>query len=80
MANIVFNKATCKVIKDVIKHVRLVSIILYYSQVLKHLLELIENYYLITTFVVLVVGVEAAHKVQPGTGHLPDQEAAASSP
>jgi hypothetical protein len=31
MANIVFNKATQKVIKDTIKHARLVSTALYYS-------------------------------------------------
>jgi hypothetical protein len=38
MANIVFDKVTPKVIKNTIKHVRLVSTALYYSQVLKHLL------------------------------------------
>jgi hypothetical protein len=38
MPNIVFNKAACKVIKDAVKHACLVSITLYYSQVLKHLL------------------------------------------
>jgi hypothetical protein len=38
MANIVFDKATWKVIKDAVKHVHLVSTSLYYSQVLKHLL------------------------------------------
>jgi hypothetical protein len=37
-----------------------------------------ENYYLITTFVVLLAGVEATNKAQPGAGHLPDQGAAAS--
>jgi hypothetical protein len=36
------------------------------------------NYYLITTFVVLLAGVEATNKAQPGAGHLPDQGAAAS--
>jgi hypothetical protein len=36
MANIVFDKAVQKVIKDTAKHVRLVSNTLYYSQVLKH--------------------------------------------
>jgi hypothetical protein len=35
MANIVFNKAARKVIKDAIKHACLVSTTLYYSQVLK---------------------------------------------
>jgi hypothetical protein len=33
------------------------------------------NYYLITTFVVLLAGVEVANKAQPGVGHLPDQGA-----
>jgi hypothetical protein len=36
MANIVFDKAVQKVIKDTAKHVRLVSNTLYYSQVSKH--------------------------------------------
>jgi hypothetical protein len=35
MANIVFNKAACKVIKDAVKHAHLVSTALYYAQVLK---------------------------------------------
>jgi hypothetical protein len=39
MANIVFNKTMHKVIKDAIKHARLVSIALYYSQVLKQLIK-----------------------------------------
>jgi hypothetical protein len=34
MANIVFDKETRKVIKDAIKHTRLVSTALYYSQVM----------------------------------------------
>jgi hypothetical protein len=38
MANIVFDKATRKVIKDAVKHACLVSTALYYSQVLKYLL------------------------------------------
>jgi hypothetical protein len=37
-ANIVFDKAAQKVIKDAIKHARLVFTALYYSQVLYHLL------------------------------------------
>jgi hypothetical protein len=37
-ANIVLNKAARKVIKDVVKHVRLVSTALYYTEVLYHLL------------------------------------------
>jgi hypothetical protein len=36
------------------------------------------NFYLITTFVVLLVRDEAADKAQSGSQHLPDQEAAAS--
>jgi hypothetical protein len=35
VANIVFNKAVRKVIKDTIKHARLVSISMFYTQVLK---------------------------------------------
>jgi hypothetical protein len=38
MANIIFNKAARKVIKDAVKHAHLVSTAFYYSQVLKHLL------------------------------------------
>jgi hypothetical protein len=36
MTNIIFNKAARKVIKDAIKHARLICTTLYYSQVLKH--------------------------------------------
>jgi hypothetical protein len=36
------------------------------------------NYYSIATFVVLLVGAEAAHKNQPGAEYLPNQGAAAS--
>jgi hypothetical protein len=67
MTNIAFDKAMQKVIKDAIKHGRLVSTTLYYSQVLKHLLYLMTNYYLITTFGVLLVGAKTADKSQPGT-------------
>jgi hypothetical protein len=35
MANIIFNKAVRKMIKDAIKHARLVSISVFYTQVLK---------------------------------------------
>jgi hypothetical protein len=35
-ANIVFDKVAQKVIKDAVKHVHLVSTVLYYSQVLYH--------------------------------------------
>jgi hypothetical protein len=35
VANIVFNKAVHKVIKDAVKHARLVSIFVFYTQVLK---------------------------------------------
>jgi hypothetical protein len=37
-ANIVFDKAEQKVIKDAVKHARLISTALYYSHVLYHLL------------------------------------------
>jgi hypothetical protein len=37
-ANIVFDKAAWKVIKEAVKHVRLVSVALYYYEVLYHLL------------------------------------------
>jgi hypothetical protein len=36
MTNIVFKKAARKVIKDIVKHVCLISTFLYYSQVLYH--------------------------------------------
>jgi hypothetical protein len=62
MANIIFDKAVRKVIKDAGKNARIVSTALYYSRVLKHLLYLMANYYLITTFVVLLAGAEAADK------------------
>jgi hypothetical protein len=62
MANIIFDKAVRKVIKDAGKNARIVSTALYYSWVLKHLLYLMANYYLITTFVVLLTGAEAADK------------------
>jgi hypothetical protein len=35
VANIVFNKVACKVIKDAVKHACLVSIFVFYTQVLK---------------------------------------------
>jgi hypothetical protein len=38
-ANIVFNKAMQKVIKDAVKHARLVSTVLYYTEVLYHSLK-----------------------------------------
>jgi hypothetical protein len=37
------------------------------------------NYYLITTFVVLLTGAKAANKAQLGTRHLPDQGEATST-
>jgi hypothetical protein len=64
--NIVFDKATRKVIKDTIKHARLVSTALYYSQVLYHLLYLMINFYRITSFVVLLTGVEVVDKATSG--------------
>jgi hypothetical protein len=42
--NIAFDKAVQKVIKDAIKHTRLVSTALYYSQVLYHLLYLMTKF------------------------------------
>jgi hypothetical protein len=45
---------------------------LYYSQLLKYLLYLMVNYYLITAFVVLLTD----DKTQPGARHLPNQGAA----
>jgi hypothetical protein len=51
--------------------------LLYYWQVLKYLLYLIINYYLITIFVVLLVGAEAADKAQSDTRHLPNKRAIA---
>jgi hypothetical protein len=45
MASIVFDKATQKVIKDAVKHARLVSTALYYTEVLYHSL------YLMTIFI-----------------------------
>jgi hypothetical protein len=54
-ANIIFDKAVQKVIKDAIKHAHLMSTALY-------LLYLITIFYLITTFVVLLVGAEVADK------------------
>jgi hypothetical protein len=77
-ANIVFDKAVRKVIKNIVKHARLVSTVLIYSQVMYHLLYLMINFYLITTFVVLLAGAEAADKATSGTCHLPDQGAVAS--
>jgi hypothetical protein len=62
MANIVFDKAMWKVIKDAIKHTCLVSTALYNLQVLKHLLYLMANYNLLTTFVELLIGATATDK------------------
>jgi hypothetical protein len=45
---------------------------------MKYLLYLMANYYLITTFVVLLTGDEAADKAQLGARHLPDQGATPS--
>jgi hypothetical protein len=39
VANIVFNKAALKVIKDAIKHARLVSISMFYTLVLKQVMK-----------------------------------------
>jgi hypothetical protein len=66
MANIVFDKVAQKIIQSAVKHARLVSTALYYSQVRSHLLYLIANYYLITIFGVPLAGAEAADKAQLG--------------
>jgi hypothetical protein len=78
VANIVFDKAAQKVIKDAIKHSFLVSTALYYSDVLYHSSYLMTNFYLITTFVVLPTGDEAVDKATTCTKHLPDQGATTS--
>jgi hypothetical protein len=77
-ANIVFDKAAQKVIKDTVKHARLISTALYYSQVLYHLLYFMTIFYLLTTFVVLLTGVEAADKAILGARHLHNKGAATS--
>jgi hypothetical protein len=61
-ANIVFDKVVRKVIKDAVKHARLMSTAFYYSQVLYHLLYLMTIFYLVTTFVVLLIGAEVPDK------------------
>jgi hypothetical protein len=66
MANIVFDKAAQKIIKSTVKHARLFSTALYYSQVLRHLLYLMANYYLITIFGVPLTGAEADDEAQLG--------------
>jgi hypothetical protein len=45
---------------------------------LQYLLYLMTNFYLITKFVVLLTGDEAADKATLGTKHLPNQGAATS--
>jgi hypothetical protein len=52
---------------------------LYYLTLLAgtHLLYLMTIFYLITTFVVLLAGVEVADKATSGVRHLPNQGAAA---
>jgi hypothetical protein len=77
MANIVFDKAARKVIKDTVKHIHLVSTSLCYSHVLYHSLYLKTNFYLIITFVVLLAGAKVADKATLGARHLSDQEATA---
>jgi hypothetical protein len=46
--NLVFNKATQKVIKDTFKHARCISIATYYSQV--NLLPVFNNYFVVIDF------------------------------
>jgi hypothetical protein len=65
-SNIIFDKVTQKVIKDTIKHACLVSAALYYLQVLYHSLYLMTIFYLVTTFVVLLIGAEAVDKAISG--------------
>jgi hypothetical protein len=72
-ANIVFDKATRKVIKDTVKHACLVSTALYYTEILYHLLYLMNIFYLATTIIVLLAGDEAADKAKSDATHLPDQ-------
>jgi hypothetical protein len=67
MINIAFDEATQKVIKDATKHTDAVSTTLYYSQVLKHLLYLMANHYLITTFVVLLIVLKQL--IKPSQAH-----------
>jgi hypothetical protein len=55
------------VIKDAVKHPRLMSVALYYSQVLYQLLYLITIFYLVTTFVVLLAGAKVVDKAISGT-------------
>jgi hypothetical protein len=77
--NIVFDKPVRKVIKDAINHARLVSTALCYSPVLYHSFYLMTIFfYLVTTFVVLLTGAEAADKATSSAQHLPDQGAATS--
>jgi hypothetical protein len=77
-ANIVFDKATRKVIEDAAKHAHLVCTALYYLQVLYHLLYLMTIFYLVTTFVVLLAGAKVVDKAISGARHLIDQGAIAS--
>jgi hypothetical protein len=66
IANIVFDKAARKVIKDVLKHARLMSTALYYLQALYYLLYLMTFFYLVTIFVVLLTGAEEVDKAISG--------------
>jgi hypothetical protein len=64
------------VIKDIVKHARLMSTTLYYLHVLYHLLYLMTFFYLVTIFVVLLAGAEEDDKAISGARHLPDQVSA----
>jgi hypothetical protein len=63
------------------KHARLVSNALYYTEVYCTIHCNIccnENFYLVTTIIVLLAGAEAVDKATSSTQHLPDQGATAS--
>jgi hypothetical protein len=77
-ANIAFDIAVQKVIKDIIKLDCLVSTALYYTEVLYHSLYLMNIFYCLTTIVVLLAGDEAIDKAKSNVTHIPDQGAAPS--
>jgi hypothetical protein len=65
-------------IKDAVKHARLVSTALYYTVVLYHLLYLMNIFYLLTIIVLLPAGDQAIDKAKSDARHLPDQGVAPS--
>jgi hypothetical protein len=66
------------VIKDTVKHAYLVSTALYYTELLYHLLSLMNIFYLLITISVILVSDEAADKAKSDATHLHDQGAAPS--